>query len=778
MRRTEGIASGAFADWLRARLRTPALSTLYSRVTPLVLIFVTLAIPALVFVRVWAGPAKERAHFWGDPPGTYWGDLVVIARIAGTGRFPLWNPFDRGGDPICADPEPGVLYPVNWLFVAFSALTKNSDFALMQAKILLHIGLAGVAMLLFLRARSLRPAAALGGAVAYTLGPYLMNQAQYSLVWPTAWLPFVLLATDHLFRARTLGSAMLFSIATFCLVVAGSFPGAFYCALVAIPYFVFVFVQTLRSAPTALRELALPVACSLALTALLVLGPLWATDVSRSVSVRAEPSLAYAFGQAVPPAEFLGFLLRSARSEYVYIGLPALLLAGLGAVSWLRRGEALLWTAIAAAGVVLATGEHSGLLRLLYMALPPFRWFGLAVRYLFLTNFAVAVLVAFGIDRLVGPSRRVRRAAWVVGSIVLVVLFAYVTITAQAVAMPSQVRNKAIIGDLGWCLFVGAITAAGVFAAWRRRHRLSGALVVGALILDLGIVAQRSGTLHAGAFNPQGKVSDALMTRIRERATSYRVFDEGGMNWRPGARFGLRDLRGYMGPLTTQALNDVYVELRANPELVAVFNVKYLLHAPLPIWGMSHHRLPEPQRIPGIRKLERAAFEIADVAPYAYWVGRAELVDSSTHAAKALSAGDWHKRIVLAADDLAPEQIAFARSLRSDRSLIEASIQESLPGRVRVRVNAPERGWVVFNEKWFPGWRARVDGRSARVLRANALVQAVEIEAGSHEVEFVFEPRYFLVPLYIACAAVALVGVAASVQLRRRRTKLAQTAVE
>jgi uncharacterized membrane protein YfhO len=79
---------------------------------------------------------------------------------------------------------------------------------------------------------------------------------------------------------------------------------------------------------------------------------------------------------------------------------------------------------------------------------------------------------------------------------------------------------------------------------------------------------------------------------------------------------------------------------------------------------------------------------------------------------------------------------------------------------------------VVVRNVWESGWVASVDGAPAPVFRADYLLQAVPVPAGSHEIRLVYrEPA---VGLGIALSAVAwtvlalaAVGVAAITRRRR-----------
>src|SRR5262249_25500286 len=56
--------------------------------------------------------------------------------------------------------------------------------------------------------------------------------------------------------------------------------------------------------------------------------------------------------------------------------------------------------------------------------------------------------------------------------------------------------------------------------------------------------------------------------------------------------------------------------------------------------------------------------------------------------------------------------------------------------RVVVRANANGRALLVLADTWFPGWKARVDGRPAPIVRTDQLLRGVVVGAGTHTVEF------------------------------------------
>ena len=57
-------------------------------------------------------------------------------------------------------------------------------------------------------------------------------------------------------------------------------------------------------------------------------------------------------------------------------------------------------------------------------------------------------------------------------------------------------------------------------------------------------------------------------------------------------------------------------------------------------------------------------------------------------------------------------------------------------GHLKLKARAETEAWLVFNESFFPGWVASIDGRKTEIYPANYLFQAVLVPAGEHEVSF------------------------------------------
>jgi hypothetical protein len=85
-----------------------------------------------------------------------------------------------------------------------------------------------------------------------------------------------------------------------------------------------------------------------------------------------------------------------------------------------------------------------------------------------------------------------------------------------------------------------------------------------------------------------------------------------------------------------------------------------------------------------------------------------------------------------------------------------AAVARFAPGAIEIAVQAPTRQLLVVAESFHEGWRARVDGAEARVLRVNGDFMGVVVAPGAHAVQLHFAPRSFELGCWVSFAGIAI----------------------
>jgi uncharacterized membrane protein YfhO len=79
-------------------------------------------------------------------------------------------------------------------------------------------------------------------------------------------------------------------------------------------------------------------------------------------------------------------------------------------------------------------------------------------------------------------------------------------------------------------------------------------------------------------------------------------------------------------------------------------------------------------------------------------------------------------------------------------SASSVKLVEQKPAYMKYESTSGSDGLVVFSEIYYPkGWRAFVDGKESPMVRANYVLRAMEIPAGTHTIEMRFEPQPYMI---------------------------------
>ncbi len=138
----------------------------------------------------------------------YYPTKQILREIVYGGEFPYWNRYFSAGQPIAANPEHEVFYPLTWLI-----LLPSYDLGY-RLLILVHLYIGILGMYALLRSMELRAFAAWFGAISFGMGGlYLSEVNLLPILFCAAWLPLTcLFARRYLLhrRLRDFAAAALF----------------------------------------------------------------------------------------------------------------------------------------------------------------------------------------------------------------------------------------------------------------------------------------------------------------------------------------------------------------------------------------------------------------------------------------------------------------------------------------------------------------------------------------------------------------------------------------
>jgi Bacterial membrane protein YfhO len=465
---------------------------------------------------------------------------VVAAHIVRAGHLPLWDPYIFSGMPLLGAAQGGILFPLNWFYLVFTASTSSN------LMVLVSFMTAALGAFLYARSTGTTLAGAAATSIVWQAGGFLINQISHiNIVQTAALLPWVLWAVERYVTTGSRKRAALVALLIALQFFAGHQQAFAYSFLLTLAYALVMGAMDRDGRKRYLAAVGF-VSVGLLLAAVQIL-PTW--ELLRN-SVRATASYDFFTSFSMPKRFVLTFLAPylmgggdgrlfrapylgpSFYTEYVpYVGLISIVLALLALLLW-RDRRTWFWTVVGVAGLLLAFGRYApfSLNEATYFV-PVLNLFRVPARHLMEVQFAVAVLTGRGLSRLASlrEDKRVGRVAVAASMVVLVLTCVAVTVLRPAEFHLGRSAPVTILRapELFMPIVIATLSALAIWLFVMQRKGAS-VLLFAVLIADLFLWGQFSGWYASSRRIPKEYWSVPESVKLLRQhappdASSYRI---------------------------------------------------------------------------------------------------------------------------------------------------------------------------------------------------------------------------------------------------------------
>jgi len=711
--------------------------------------------------------------FYVSDLGVYHYPMKHVVRDAvRSGEFPYWNRLYSGGAPLAANPAYELFYPPQWLVYVLPF-----HFGV-QLHILLHFALAMIGMFALLRRLSVSIAAAIFGSIAFVFcGSYVSLSSKLPILFSVSWLPIALWLLMRFAESRTAVRLLPLAAVLAMQWIVGE-------PTVAMQTWAIIggwsLLRILRSSDGVKRTaltLAAAIAASLLLAAVQLLP---AIDFVRDTVRTKTFDFRVVANWSTPPVRLVELILpgllrhvaaangnalittiypfrADAYLTEIYAGLLIVLLAIAGVVAGVRGRW--LFVGTAAASVIVAMGEHTPLLRILYDT----RLFS-AVRFpekfLLTAAFATSVWGAIVFDRLIAGDRRVTRWTFSLGIIWLLI----------SIALLLNLDDRRYF-------VINCIRAAVVVAwLWLMRTRRSKAIAIAGIVLlaaDLWY-----GTLNAVPRARREFFDPPAVLAAVDASQPYRLFNE--VAW-----------QGWEGDPVVNQLFDVppgpslwwLMRNSAFPEIPAMRGIPLAMEDDIDLTSLTNaDDFREAFKSARSSHLPDADLPYARMSNAGWRVRLRPVINEQTKSTPVvIVAVPRVERYSFAARlERVPDAGGFRYAVEhnaADPSVTYIAAEPFAPASARVTrvretantatidVTAAGRAFLVASVTGHRYWSATIDGHPAPLIATNLAYQGLVVPPGTHTIAMRY--RNPLIPIGAAISLLTLIGLGAAARRNR-----------
>jgi hypothetical protein len=748
----------------------------------------SLPLVGLLIAGIWAIAASrwivtDTVVPW-DAKNQFYAFFRFLASAIHDGYTPFWNPYHYGGHPSVADPQSLVFAPA---FVAWAFLDGAPSMRTFDLIVYAHLLAGGLAVgAMGWRAGWPVPASVLAAAVFMLGGPAAGRLQHTGIILSYAMLPPALLLLSLALDRRSVLLGAAFGAVAAVLALGRNHDALLFCLVLAAVLAGRIAGATRRREWLGQRRWVL---ATMAFTpAALLAVPLLLTAQFATLSNRPAVPLESALEASLHPSNLATMAVANVMGSlepnywgpnhetlpevgatdqsfnYLFVGASTavvLLWFGVAGGGLLRRGRRLL-AGILIVALLYTMGRYTPLYAFAFQYVPGIGLFRRPIdgAFVFVALLALTIghqladYVREGLPR-VATWRLALTAAGALAIVAWAVLFAERSHRGSSALLQVLTAAPIVV------TVIAALARAGSARARAAAAGLVAAIAAGELVWwnAASTLNAEGPEYYAALQRPAGE--DAAILALLQREIDARrregerprveVMGVGGSWQNLAMTRGLEAINGYnplrigrYDRLVSPGETTYVVDQRLFPSSFDGYDCALAREL-----GLEYLVLGEPiEKVPHLKRRPVAdvvlagpkvwIYQLGDPEPRVTLITRVVVADADAQVKAGLFGVNPASQTALIDDDTAPVRTHWQTLAGGEGNY--AQIASWRPDRVEVEVDSAHAGVVVLHDLYYPGWVAEVDGKPARLLRANVLFRAVEVNEGQHRVVFSFRP--------------------------------------
>lgn len=709
------------------------------------------------------------------------------------GRIPLWNPYIFSGNPLMADFQSAVFYPLNIIYFFLPQITAWSIL------VVIPLILSFIFMYIFLREVGCAKEAAVMGGLAFGFCGFLLTWTQENAAVGQAglWLPLMLFGLEKTMNTRKYRFVLLTVFAFVCSFLGGFYQITFYAWITAIVYGLFLIISTHQNRKYNLFLLILIIILSLCLSAVQLIP----SSEAFFNSPRGSATIWYLFERYLVPAGHLinaffpdiqgnpgtytffgeGFY----HETILYIGLIPLMFAIFSMFTVFKQSKVRFFIALALVSAILTIRSP---FTYWFFKLPiPLVATFVPSRIFYITSFALATLSAFGVNRYLIMDKKksavlIKRTIFIFAlvmflpvlyiamiyfldrKILLTTIDMFFAVTGLEVVRGTAlaVMTRAVAIQWGFLIAAGLIMVLPI-----ERKRAIYMLIVLAAIGQFFFLNKYAVLGYRQFLYPQHFIFSFLSDNSKnaERFIAFgrpisgnlsvdkHVFTPEGLDAVFSPRYGEFALETKISDRLETDVSRIEVTLSElgtdesltdNPKrlkLLSLLGVKYIFYYSQDDTAKEtiDRKFPGELFLPLWEKDKWYAFENKHVLPRIFLATDYVIRSNNQDILDTFFSDGFNPAQTV----ILEEEPGGDFEMGSDDKDSFSEIIAYEPEKVVVKTDSSKNSLLFLSDNYYPGWEAFVDGRPSKIYRADYSFRAVSVPAGAHIITYIYNPSSF-----------------------------------